>query len=84
MCRECLDPFLILSERHLHRVMKQYQAYFNHARPHQGIGQSIPCQSELRHGPALGGKVASCPVLSDLHHDYHWQTPTRESLPKAA
>jgi hypothetical protein len=38
--RECLDYFLILSERHLHRVMKQYQVYFNHARPHQGIRQS--------------------------------------------
>ncbi len=35
--RECLDFFLILSERRLYRTMKQYQAYFNHARPHQGI-----------------------------------------------
>ena len=42
MRRECLDfdlmlLGLILSERHLYRAMKQYQAYFNHARPHQGI-----------------------------------------------
>jgi hypothetical protein len=27
--RECLDFFLILGERHLHQVMKEYQAYFN-------------------------------------------------------
>jgi len=34
---------LILNEGHLRKSMKQYQAYFNHARPHQGIDQHIPC-----------------------------------------
>ena len=53
--RECLDFFLILSERHLHQVMKEYQAYFNDARPHQGIEQRIPCQPEQQNGPSLGG-----------------------------
>jgi putative transposase len=82
--RECLDFFLILSERHLHRVMKDYQAYFNDARPHQGIEQCIPCQPEQQNGPSLGGNVISHPVLSSLHHDYYWQAPSRESLPRAA
>ena len=36
--RECLDHMVILSERHLHRVMGEYVAHFNRARPHQGIG----------------------------------------------
>jgi transposase InsO family protein len=27
--RECLDHFLVLSERHLYRAMKDYQEYFN-------------------------------------------------------
>jgi len=40
--RECLDHILILSERHLHQVIGEYVAYFNHSRPHQGIGQRIP------------------------------------------
>ena len=40
--RECLDHMLILSERHLHRVIGEYVAYFSHSRPHQGIGQRIP------------------------------------------
>jgi hypothetical protein len=87
--RECVDYGLtglglILSERHLHRVMREYQGYFNYARPHQGIGQSIPCQPELRDGPALSGKVVSRPVLGGLHHDYQWQPAKGESLPKAA
>jgi putative transposase len=82
--RECLDYILILSERHLHRAMKQYQVYFNHARPHQGTGLSIPCQPVLRFSPTPSGKVVSRPVLGGLHHDYHRQLPRRESLPKAA
>ncbi len=71
--RECLDHFLILGERHLHRLVKEYKTYFNHARPHQGIEQHIPCQPERPEGPPLGGKIASHPVLSGLHHDYYWQ-----------
>jgi len=72
--RECLDHFLILSERHLYRIVKAYQQYFNHARPHQGIEQHIPCQPERLERPPAGGQVASRPVLGGLHHDYFWQT----------
>jgi putative transposase len=71
--RECLDHFLILSERHLHRLVKEYMVYFNHARPHQGIEQHIPCQPERPEDPPASGKIASRPVLSGLHHDYYWQ-----------
>jgi putative transposase len=31
--RECLDYVLILSERHLRQVVKEYKQYFNNARP---------------------------------------------------
>jgi putative transposase len=71
--RECPDHFLILSERHLYRMVKEYKKYFNHARPHQGIEQHIPCQPERPQVPSASGKVASRPVLSGLHHDYYWQ-----------
>jgi hypothetical protein len=27
--RECLDSFLLLSERHLYRIVKEYASYFN-------------------------------------------------------
>jgi hypothetical protein len=71
--RECLDYILILSQRHLHRVMREYQGYFNHARPHQGIEQRVPCQLEQRGGPPTRGKIASHPVLGGLQHrSYHW------------
>jgi putative transposase len=82
--RECLDHFLILSERHLHRVMKGYEEYFNHARPHQGIGQRIPCQPVQGAGLSGSEQVISRPVLGGLHHDYHWQSHERPSYPRVA
>ncbi len=69
---ECLDCILILSNRQLCRVMKEYARYFNHARPHQGIGQRIPCQSVQGVEPSGSEQVLSRPVLGGLHHDYHW------------
>jgi len=35
--QECLDHVLIFRERQLQRVLNAYVAYFNQARPHQGI-----------------------------------------------
>jgi putative transposase len=39
---ECLDKVLIINQAHLRRVMREYIAFFNTARPHQGINQQIP------------------------------------------
>jgi tetratricopeptide (TPR) repeat protein len=39
--RECLNYILILSPAHLQRVVMEYTAYFNRARPHQSIDQRI-------------------------------------------
>ena len=81
--RECLDFFLILSERHLRKTMKQYQAYFNHARPHQGIQQRIPCPEQPDELPGTG-EVISYPVLGGLHHDYRWQPQANKSAAYAS
>jgi transposase InsO family protein len=82
--RECLDFFLILSERHLYRTMKQYKAYFNQARPHQGINQLIPGPVEQSEEQATKGETISQPVLGGLHQDYQRRAVARPSLPRAA
>ncbi len=68
--RECLDHILILNERHLEGVLKEYAlSYFNEARPHQGIEQRVPVPSE-RKSYAPGAQVVALPILGGLHHDY--------------
>jgi putative transposase len=69
--RECLDHLLILHEQQLRRVLQAYVAYFNQARPHQGLRQQIPdppaapLPAEARDGPIL-----ALPILGGLHHVY--------------
>jgi transposase InsO family protein len=71
--RECLDHVLILSERHLMRVLRVYSSYFNTARPHQGIGQGLPEPAGPPHVQAsAAAPVRTIPVLGGLHHDYQW------------
>ncbi len=69
--RECLDHVLILHEQQLHRVLRAYVAYFNRARPHQGIQQQVP-EGEV---PSVlpdqsGNCILAVPVLGGLHHEY--------------
>ena len=69
--QECLDHVLILQEKQLQRVLNAYVAYFNQARPHQGIQQQIPDSSGSSHSTAPAGtKVLAVPILAGLHHDY--------------
>jgi putative transposase len=39
---ECLDWILIWNRRHLERVLHQYVAHYNTARPHRGIDLDVP------------------------------------------
>ena len=62
--RECLDHVIILGEGHL-----RYVAYFDGARPHQGLGQQIPVPHP-GDDCAAGTRIVAFPVLGGLHHDY--------------
>jgi putative transposase len=67
--RELLDHILILNETHLHKVLTEYAAHYNAARPHQGITQHVPNDdpdeptatvieldtARIRRKPILGG-----------------------------
>lgn len=71
--RECLDHILILSEKHVRRVIREYCEFFNRARPHQGIDQHIPDLPEIVTLPEHERRqVIGVPVLGGLHHDYCW------------
>ena len=66
---ECLDRLLIFGERHLHRVLTEYVAYYNHARPHQGIDQQCPVP--LRRSTARAGPIERRDILGGVLHDYY-------------
>jgi putative transposase len=65
---ECLDKLLIINQAHLRRVMREYMAFFNTARPHQGLDQQLPVP-KMPHGNT--GPVRSRAVLGGIVHDYY-------------
>ena len=68
--RECLDHMLIFGERQLYRVIQAYVDYFNRTRPHQDIGQNVPCEPPANVTESAEGTIDSLPVLNGLHHAY--------------
>ena len=68
--QECLDHILIVNERHLLRVLQEYTAYYNQARPHQGIGQHFPISDPER---STKGTIRRRNVLGGIIHDYFRQ-----------
>jgi len=66
--QECLDKLLIINENHLRRVMREYIAYHNTARPHQGLEQRIPIPRSISEAT---GPVRYRKVLGGILHDYY-------------
>ena len=66
--REILDHVIVLDDQHLGRLVAQYKAYFNEARPHQGIGQRIPGKPAVTID--ITKPIVATPALGGLPHDY--------------
>ena len=66
---ECLDKLIILNQRHLHNVMRQFVTYYNTARPHQGIDQKTPIPLTYTAQPV--GRICCRDVLGGIIHDYY-------------
>jgi putative transposase len=63
--RECMDHILIHDDKHLQWVVKEYTAYFNQERPHQGTEQRIPGQYDLTRSKPTSGRITSKAILGD-------------------
>jgi hypothetical protein len=64
------DDILIHDDKHLERAAKEYTAYFNQERLHQGIDQRIPDQDDLTRSKPTSGRITSKAILGGLHHSY--------------
>ena len=68
---ECLDLILILNAAHLRRVVIEYVAYYNTARPHQGIDQQTP----IPQARPASGTIQCRNILGGIIRDYY-RAPT--------
>ncbi len=67
--RECLDHVIVVNERHLRRVLREFVQHYNEARPHQALELQVP-DEQSRASPAAAGRIVSWPVLGGLTHEY--------------
>ncbi len=67
--RECLDHVIVLGEKHLRRILKEYLDYYHKSRTHLGLEKDAP-ESRTIQTPEVGPVVAE-PVLGGLHHRYY-------------
>jgi Integrase core domain len=61
---ECLDHLIVINQRHLIAVLREFTDYYNHDRPHRSLGLTSPVPTQ----PSECGPVTSRPVLGGLHH----------------
>ncbi len=66
--RECFDRIVVLNERHLRRVLKEYLVYYHAHRTHLGLGKDAPLKREIEYRGE--GNVVALPFLGGLHHRY--------------
>jgi transposase InsO family protein len=66
--RECLDHVIVLSERHLRRVLASYLDYYHRSRTHLALSKDSPVPRPIQ--PAQTGKVIAFPQVGGLHHRY--------------
>ena len=78
--RECRDHFVILNERYVRRLVKEFGAHFNNARPHQSIEQRVPRRTARSEAPPVTATLSSRSVRNGLHRDYCWLAPSRIKL----
>ncbi len=70
--RECLDHLIIFNARHLLRVLAEYAAHYNAARPHRALALDAPNGPIAKAAPPPGGRIVARSVLGGLHHEYEW------------
>jgi hypothetical protein len=68
--RDLLDHVIVLNERHLRRLLKDYVRYYHEDRTHLGLGKDTPGDRVAASVPPRGQKVISLSRLGGLHHRY--------------
>lgn len=66
--RECLDHVIVIGERHLQNLLKDYFEYYHHSRPHRSLTQDSPVPRSVQ--TPEQGRVVEFPQVGGLHHLY--------------
>jgi transposase InsO family protein len=68
--RDLLDHVMVLNQRHLRKLMKNYLRYYHEDRTHLGLGKDTPSGRVVASASPSGNAIISLPRLGGLHHRY--------------
>lgn len=71
--REIMNHVVPLSERHVRRLLRDYQKYFEQDRSHYALDKETPGKRETMNKPTETAEVIALPRLGGLHHRYEWR-----------
>jgi hypothetical protein len=63
-----LDHVIVLNERHLRRILREYFGYYHDCRTHLSLNKDSPKPRTVQ--PPDLGKVVAFPFVGGLHHRY--------------
>ena len=66
--RECLNYVIVINDRHLRRILRDYFDYYHHARAHLSLDRNSPAAPDIE--PPDSSKVIAIPQVGGLHHVY--------------
>ena len=66
--RECLDHVIVTNAAGLHRVLRDYIAYYMRSRTHLALGKDTPCPRLV--APPSAGRIVAIPEVGGLHHRF--------------
>ena len=68
--RDLLDHVIVLNERYMRRLMKEYVRYYHDDRTHLSLAKGTPNSREAVSRSDAASKIIAMPRLGGLHHRY--------------
>ncbi len=65
---------IVLGERHLHRMLRDYIRYYHEDRCHLSLEKDCPMKRPTNRRPDPKAKIIALPRVGGLHHRYEWRS----------
>ena len=71
--QDLLNTVIVLGERHLRRMLRDYIRFYHEDRCHLGLERDCPLIRPVSGRPDPKARIAALPRVGGLHHRYEWR-----------
>ena len=66
--RDCIDHVIVVDEKHLRRILREYIAYYHDCRTHLSLDKDSPAPRTVEFPDQ--DRIVEFPMVGGLHHRY--------------